>query len=94
MWLVRGYKRYCDRGLEMNDQRMRQVVDQYERDNDFVQQFPDKRDKVSAIVKKYVVVNKKPSTDYFQVTDPDVAHNLQEEIAKLITETQKGIKKA
>lgn len=62
--------------------------------NDFVQQFPDKRDKVSAIVKKYVVVNKKPSTDYFQVTDPDVAHNLQEEIAKLITETQKGSKKA
>ena len=43
MWLVRGYKRYCDRGLEMNDQRMRQVVDQYERDNDFVQQFLEAR---------------------------------------------------
>lgn len=62
--------------------------------NDFVQKFPDKREAISAIVKKYVVVKKKPSSDYFQVTDPDVALKLQEEIINFITETQKGNKKA
>lgn len=62
--------------------------------NEFVQKFPDQREKISAIVKKYVVVNKKPSTDYFQVKDPDIALKLQEEVTKFITDTQKGNKKA
>lgn len=38
MWLVRGFKRYRQRGLDMPES-MKHVVNQYERDNDVVGQF-------------------------------------------------------
>ena len=38
MWLIRGYLKYKERGLVMND-RMRKVVATYEHDNDVVLQF-------------------------------------------------------
>lgn len=38
MWLIRGYIRYKEHGLEMADS-LRKVVNQYERDNDIVLQF-------------------------------------------------------
>lgn len=38
MWLIRGYLRYKERGLEMSE-NMRKVVRMYEQDNDIVGQF-------------------------------------------------------
>lgn len=38
MWLVRGYIKYKERGLSMTD-KMQEVIDAYERDNDIVLQF-------------------------------------------------------
>lgn len=42
MWLVRGYIKYKERGLEMPD-HLKQVVSKYERDNDLVLQFLESR---------------------------------------------------
>jgi len=42
MWLVRGYIKYKERGLEMSDS-LRQVVNRYERENDLVLQFLEAR---------------------------------------------------
>ena len=42
MWLVRGYKRYKDRGLTMADSLV-EVVSKYERDNDLILQFLESR---------------------------------------------------
>lgn len=42
MWLVRGYIRYKEHGLTMNDE-LTQVVRNYERDNDLVLQFLESR---------------------------------------------------
>ena len=42
MWLVRGYLRYKEKGLEMG-KGMREVVKQYEKDNDLVLQFLEAR---------------------------------------------------
>lgn len=42
MWLVRGYIKYKERGLEMPD-HLKQVVSKYERDNDLVLQFLETR---------------------------------------------------
>lgn len=42
MWLVRGYIRYKERGLSMNDE-LKAVVKQYEKDNDIVLQFLEAR---------------------------------------------------
>lgn len=42
MWLVRGYIKYLERGLEMNAE-MRKVIRQYEKDNDIVLQFLEQR---------------------------------------------------
>lgn len=42
MWLVRGYKKYKKRGLEMSDS-LRKVVSKYEKDNDLVLQFLESR---------------------------------------------------
>ena len=42
MWLTRGYKHYKERGLTMSDS-LRQVVANYERDNDVVLQFLENR---------------------------------------------------
>jgi len=42
MWLVRGYLRYKNQGLEMG-KGMREVVKQYEKDNDLVLQFLEAR---------------------------------------------------
>ena len=42
MWLIRGYKHYKERGLTMGDS-LRQVVANYERDNDVVLQFLENR---------------------------------------------------
>lgn len=42
MWLTRGYKHYKERGLTMGDS-LRQVVANYERDNDVVLQFLENR---------------------------------------------------
>lgn len=47
MWLIRGYIRYKERGLVMTSQ-LREVVKQYEKDNDLVLQFLESRcDRVS-----------------------------------------------
>lgn len=42
MWLIRGYIRYKEHGLEMSDD-LKRVVKQYERDNDIVLQFLENR---------------------------------------------------
>lgn len=42
IWLIRGYKRYTERGLTMPDS-LRKVVRQYEKDNDLVIQFLESR---------------------------------------------------
>lgn len=42
MWLIRGYIRYKERGLEMTSQ-LKEVVKQYEKDNDLVLQFLESR---------------------------------------------------
>lgn len=42
MWLVRGYIKYKERGLDMSSE-MAKVVDRYERDNDLVLQFLENR---------------------------------------------------
>lgn len=42
MWLVRGYIKYKERGLEMADP-LKEVVSKYERDNDLVLQFLEAR---------------------------------------------------
>lgn len=42
MWLIRGYKKYTEQGLDMSD-KLRAVISQYERDNDIVQQFLENR---------------------------------------------------
>ena len=42
MWLVRGYKKYCERGLTMTKE-LKRVVKQYERENDLVLQFLETR---------------------------------------------------
>ena len=41
-WLIDGYKKYTERGLEMSKE-MRKVVKQYEKDNDIVLQFLETR---------------------------------------------------
>ena len=42
MWLVRGYIKYKERGLEMSDP-LKEVMSKYERDNDLVLQFLEAR---------------------------------------------------
>ena len=46
MWLVRGYIRYKERGLEMSE-NMQRATKQYERDNDLVLQFLENRCEIS-----------------------------------------------
>ena len=42
MWLVKGYKKYLEHGLDMCE-NMAKVVRKYEKDNDVVEQFLDER---------------------------------------------------
>lgn len=42
MWMVRGYIKYMERGLDMSP-KMRKVIKQYEKDNDIVLQFLEAR---------------------------------------------------
>lgn len=53
--------------------------------NDFVSGNTTHRDNIIKIIKKHVRVNGKPSADYSNVTDPDVATALQNDILDYIT---------
>lgn len=73
MWLIRGYIRYKERGLEMSP-AMRKVIRQYERDQDVVLQFLEEtcekgencRIRCSDLYKKYKQWCK--SEGYFQLS--------------------------
>lgn len=70
MWLVRGYRKYLEKGLDMPES-MRKVVRQYERDNDIVLQFLEERyeqDENSSVKAKDLYANFKvwaKSNGYF-----------------------------
>lgn len=50
MWLVRGYRKYLERGLSMSDS-LRKPIRQYEKDNDIVLQFLEVRCEKMADIK-------------------------------------------
>ncbi len=61
---------------------------------EFIEKNPDKREDLLKIIPKYVIVNGKPSKDYFKLTDPDAATALQTAILDYIEKTKKEGKKA
>lgn len=61
--------------------------------NDFLEKHASSRDGLTKIIKKYVIVNGKPSADYFKLTDPDIAAAMRDDIKKYIESEEKKGKK-
>lgn len=59
--------------------------------NDFLTNHAASRDSLLKIVKKYVISGGKPTTDYFKLTDPDIAIAMRDEMEKFMdNEVKKG----
>lgn len=77
-----------------NTQRAQDIVAVLHVDvNDFLEKHASSREGLTKIIKKYVIVNGKPSADYFKLTDPDIAAAMRDDIKKYIESEEKKGKK-